>query len=107
MTASSGVRGSARKLSAISTISNDDGDERGSTTIDSPPPGMISGLIFGGVLRIERLCSKKEDVDAKLVQLYHRLLRHGYTPSCLIPLFVKARANARLYLARSERGHDL
>jgi hypothetical protein len=71
------------------------------------PPGMISGLIFGSVLRIERLCSKKEDVNAKLVQLYHRLLRRGYTPSRLIPLFVKARANAKLYLARSERGHAI
>lgn len=71
------------------------------------PPGMISGLIFGGVLRIERLCSKKEDVENKLVQLYRRLLRRGYTPSKLIPLFVKARANAKAYLARSERGHAL
>lgn len=68
---------------------------------------MISGLVFGGVLRIERLCSKKEDVENKLVQLYRRLLRRGYTPSRLIPLFVKARANAKSYLARSERGHAL
>ncbi|KAL7502728.1 hypothetical protein ACHAXN_000630 [Cyclotella atomus] len=61
------------------------------------PPGMISGLILGGVLRIERLCSKKEDVDNKLVQLYSQLLRRGYTPS----------PNAKSYLARNECGHAL
>jgi hypothetical protein len=65
-------------------------------------PGINAGLIFGGVLRIYQLCSCPNDAKQCLRIFYHRVLHQGYTPDTLIPLFVKASANALEYLSRSK-----
>lgn len=65
-------------------------------------PGISTGLIFGGVLRIYQLCSCPNDAKQRLRIFYRRVLRRGYTPDTLIPLFVKASANALEYLSRSK-----
>eukprot|EP00804_Cyclotella_cryptica_P028928 CCRYP_008476-RA/>CCRYP_008476-RA protein AED:0.38 eAED:0.38 QI:0/0/0/1/0/0/2/0/213 len=39
----------------------------------SHPRGIETGLIFGQVLRIRRLCSKQEDANAHIKQLFQRL----------------------------------
>ena len=67
----------------------------------SHPRGVFTGLIFGQVLRIRRLCSKRADADAAINQFFHRLCDRGHTADNLLPLFKRAEANAADYLARS------
>ena len=69
------------------------------------PHGVATGLIFGQVLRVRRLCSKKADADSKIRQFQRRLLERGYLLKDLRPLFIRAEENASQYLARSESEH--
>jgi hypothetical protein len=69
------------------------------------PRGVFTGLIFGQILRICRLCSKKRDADNKIMEFFHRLLARGHTRENLGPLFSKAEKNAAAFLARSEEEH--
>ncbi len=41
------------------------------------PPGALTGLIFGQILRIYQLCSHSKDVNKELSILHTRLLTHG------------------------------
>ena len=41
-------------------------------------PGVLSGLVFGNVLRIHQLCSDAKDVTKELKLFFHRLLDRGY-----------------------------
>jgi hypothetical protein len=66
------------------------------------PPGALTGLIFGQVLRIFQLCSRDQDVDSELAIFYHRLLDRGYKASKIIPLFIKGIDNANHYLSLTE-----
>ena len=68
----------------------------------SHAPGMISGLVFGNVLRIYQLNSSIEDVETELCLFYGRLMDRGYPREKLTPLFSKAMENASRYLSRSE-----
>ncbi len=45
------------------------------------PPGVLTGLDFGQILRIYQLCSLNKDIDKELSLLYTRLLAHEYTPT--------------------------
>jgi hypothetical protein len=67
----------------------------------SHPRGVFTGLIFGQVLRIRRLCSHKKDADEKILEFFHRLLARGHTQEAIGPLFDKAEANARAYMQLS------
>ncbi|MGA0808888.1 MAG: hypothetical protein ACO3PI_07545, partial [Burkholderiaceae bacterium] len=71
----------------------------------SHPKGVFTGLIFGKILRIRRLCTDKADADAKVVEFLHQLLARGHTRNSLQPLFHKAEANAAAYLARTPAEH--
>lgn len=53
------------------------------------PPGVITGLVYGNILRTFLLCSKDEDITAKLTLFYHRLRVRGWESSTLIPLFIR------------------
>ena len=64
-------------------------------------PGVLAGLVMGNVLRIYQLCSSKHDSTIKLKEFYRRLLRRGYKPSTLLPMFDKAIQNANDYLDRT------
>jgi hypothetical protein len=61
------------------------------------PPGMLSGLIHGNILRIHRLCSSITDIQQKSSQFFTRLTHRGYTNSQLLPLFKSAHKKALLF----------
>ena len=66
------------------------------------PPGVLTGHIFGEVLRINRLCSDSDDITQRIRIFFRRLMRRAHKPSKLLPLFKQAMANAKKYLATSE-----
>ena len=51
------------------------------------PPGIITGLIMGQILRIYQLNSKQRDKDKDLRNFYTRLLDRGYHSEFIMPLF--------------------
>jgi hypothetical protein len=61
-------------------------------------PGVLSGLVFGNVLRIHQLCSNTSDVVKEKKQFLHHLFDQGYQLAQLTPLFQKAVDNAKAYL---------
>ena len=65
------------------------------------PPGALTGLIFGQILRIYQLCSLSEDIDKELSLFYKRLLNRGYTSNKLLPILEKGINNAITYLSLS------
>ena len=65
------------------------------------PPGQITGLVFGMILRIYKLCSNAKDIKERIRVFYRRLLRRGYTKETLIPLFTKAYDNALSHMRRT------
>ena len=67
----------------------------------SHPRGVFTGLIFGQVLRIRRLCTHKRDAYKKILEFFNRLLARGHTQESIGPLFDKAEANATAYLRLS------
>ena len=66
------------------------------------PPGVLSGLIMGNVLRIFQLCTNDKDINNKLEAFQERLLNRGHQLHTLLPIFDKAIANAKQYLSTSE-----
>jgi hypothetical protein len=50
-------------------------------------PGVLSGLVFGNVLRIHQLCSDAKDITMELKLFFHRLLDRGYQSHQLTPSF--------------------
>ncbi|KAL7431079.1 hypothetical protein ACHAXM_002515 [Skeletonema potamos] len=65
----------------------------------SHPPGVLTGLVMGGVLRILQLYSDEDDADGPIHNLYRRLLSRSHQPTNLLPLFHRAITNAQAYLA--------
>ena len=63
------------------------------------PPGVLTGLLFGQILRIYQLCSLSSDIDKELSLFYQRLLNRGYKPINLLPLLEKGINNAIAYLS--------
>jgi hypothetical protein len=41
-------------------------------------PGVLSGMVFGNVLRIHQLCSCASDIVIELKLFFHCLLDQGY-----------------------------
>jgi hypothetical protein len=58
------------------------------------PPGVLSGLVYGNIFRIQRLCSEEYDRLRLTKEFYQRLLVRGYKSSQISPLFLKAQLNA-------------
>ena len=65
------------------------------------PPGVVTGLVFGMILRIWKLCSRANDAKRRIKTFFRRLLRRGYTKTFLIPLFAKATENAKRHFRRT------
>ncbi|EJK51930.1 hypothetical protein THAOC_28853 [Thalassiosira oceanica] len=65
------------------------------------PPGILTGHVYGEVLRIHRICMDEDDRANRVKTCYDRLISRGHTPSALLPLFKKALANARKFLTTS------
>ncbi len=66
------------------------------------PPGALTGLVFGQILRIFQLCSRDEDISSELAIFHHRLLDCGYKATNIIPLLIKGIDNANHYLSLTE-----
>jgi hypothetical protein len=58
------------------------------------PPGVLTGLIFGQILRIYQLCSHSKDIDKELSLSHTHLLNRGYISNKLQPLFKKGSNHA-------------
>jgi hypothetical protein len=54
------------------------------------PPGLISGMVMGGIFRIHTLCTNEDDKKERYKSLYRRLLARGWKRDTLYPLFNKA-----------------
>jgi hypothetical protein len=67
------------------------------------PPGVLRGLVTGNVIRICRLTSLWEDSETAIRTFYRRLLRRGYSPEILRPLFADAIEKAQTPRAPSNR----
>ena len=67
----------------------------------SHPPGVLTGHVYGEVLRIHRLCTHADDITNRVLVFYRRLLQRGHKTPALLPLFHKALANAHKFLATS------
>jgi hypothetical protein len=67
----------------------------------SHPPGQGTGLVFGQVLRIRRLCSKTDDADARVRDFQTRLHARGHSPNALHKLFTRAEENAVSYISKT------
>ena len=63
-------------------------------------PGVITGHIFGQILRIYLLCTLEKVQEDELRLFFGRLLDRGYDSNFITPLFEKAIANATLYITR-------
>ena len=62
------------------------------------PPGVLTGLVSGNILKINSLCSKQDDINRRMKELYTRLLVHGYHRDFLIPEFTKGITGARAFI---------
>ena len=60
----------------------------------SHPPGVLTGLIMGQVLRFHQLCSHQKDIEQEIKSFFNHLLARGYHYSDLLPIFEKAVTNA-------------
>ena len=63
------------------------------------PPGVLTGLVSGNILRIYTLCSDPDDVRSRLQDFWNRLISRGYPTAQIKPLFLKGLHNAREYIA--------
>ena len=66
------------------------------------PPGVLTSHIFGGVLRMFRLNSDEADTVSDVLCLYHNFTKRGHKEESLKPLFLKAIANARKFMLKSD-----
>jgi uncharacterized protein (UPF0335 family) len=67
---------------------------------------MLTGLVFGNILRIHRLCSTPSEIHDNTKTFYQRLITQGYDHHTLKPIFQKDTHNALAYLTRSPANHD-
>ena len=68
----------------------------------SHAPGILTGLVYGQVLRIYQLCSLSKDINKELTAFYRRLLARGYHARQILPLLEKAIDNACAHLSRTD-----
>ena len=57
-------------------------------------PGVLTGLVLGNCHRIHTLCSDPDNIQHLMQHFFNRLLRRGYSPNILLPLFKRADALA-------------
>ena len=41
------------------------------------PPGLLKGMIYGNIYRIQKLCSLPDDIKHRIREFYHHLLARG------------------------------
>ena len=62
------------------------------------PPGLLPGIVFGGIHRLHTLCTDQSDIKNRTQAFYTRLLRRGYERRILRPMFDEAATKARRYI---------
>ena len=62
------------------------------------PPGVLTGLVSGNILRIHSLFSEQDDINLRMKQFYARLLVRGYQRNLLIHAFTKGIIGAHAYI---------
>jgi len=62
------------------------------------PPGLLPGIVHGGVHRFYTLCSDESDIRTKVQEFYTKLLRRGYQRQVLRPMIADAIAKAEAYI---------
>ena len=67
------------------------------------PPGVLQGLIAGGIQRIFRLTTERVDIEQSVRKFYRRLIVRGHSPSHIRPLFNNAIRNV---ITQKERQPD-
>ena len=65
------------------------------------PPGVLTGHIFGSILRIFRLNLDEQDMINDSINFFCRFLKRGHSSEIIKPLFLKAVLNAKKCLATS------
>ena len=63
------------------------------------PPGLLPGMVHGGIHRFHTLCTDAADIKAKTQNFYTKLLRRGYERYTLRPLIHQATLRAIEYTA--------
>ena len=71
------------------------------------PPGLLPGIVFGTLFRIQTLCTDESDRYYRTKQFYQRLIVRGYQQDQLLPLFQKAITRAQNYTGPTARTHQL
>lgn len=69
------------------------------------PPGLLPGVVYGTLFRIQTLCSDPADKLQRTRTFFRRLLLRGYQSSQLLPLFKKAIERAAQYAGPTERAN--
>ena len=72
-----------------------------------PSRGVFTGLIFGQILQIRRLCTSPDDATAKIQQFFDQLIARGHTNDSLLPIFDRAYKNATAYLLGTPEDREL
>ena len=67
-------------------------------THSAHPPGVLTGLVSGNILRIHSLFSEQNDINLRMKQFYARLLVRGYQQNLLIPAIKKGIVRARAFI---------
>ena len=62
------------------------------------PPGVLTGLVSGNILRIQSLCSKQDDIYLRMKEFYARLLVCGYQRDLMISAFTKGITGAYTFI---------
>ena len=64
------------------------------------PPGVLTGLVSGNILRIHSLSSEQDDIDLHMKVFNERLLVHGYQCELLISASTKGIIRAHTFIKR-------
>ena len=70
------------------------------------PPGVLVSHINGNILRIFRLNSDEKDMTDDVLTFFRRFIQRGHSSDMLKPIFEKAIANARRFMATSQQHRD-
>jgi uncharacterized protein (DUF779 family) len=68
----------------------------------SHPPGLLPGIVYGTLFRIQTLCTEEKDRCKRTKTFFKRLVARGYQPHHIKPLFEKAIQRAQAYTGPSE-----
>ena len=67
------------------------------------PPGLLKGMIFGMIYRIQKLCSCKRDQEKRIKEYYRSLLCRGYERETLHPIFNTALQKKQKHQSRDQK----